>query len=805
MSRVFMAEEVSLGRKVVVKVLPPDLGAAVNVVRFRREIHLAARLQHPLIVPVLAAGVSNGLPYYTMPFIEGESLRARLTRAGELPVQETARILRDILSALAYAHEHGVVHRDIKPENVLLTGQHAVVADFGVAKALSAATNSGSSLTSVGLALGTPAYMSPEQAAGDPSTDQRADLYAVGAMAYEMLTGYKVFSERSPQAMLAAHAIETPEPIAKRRSSVPGPLSNLIMRALEKRPADRPQSASEMLGELEAAVTPSGSIQQTVQTPSTRSRSGTRSAVLGALALAAALLVVSTRYWFGRNRSAATSESVPVSTGAIATVAVLPFANTSGNANEEYFSDGMTDELAHALSRLPGLRIAGRTSSYSFKGKSASAQEIGKALDVAGVVEGSVRRAGDRVRLNAQLTSTSDGKILWSDEYESRDADVFAVQDSITKAIVTAVAPTLRGDQTNSIAERSRGTTDPEAYDLFLQGHYLWVKRGPEQLLRAVDFFSRAIAKDPQFARAHAGLALTYGLLPSYTGMDRDSVYGLGYAQARQAVLLDSALPDAHLAFGLLSFHQGRFSEAETHMRHVLALQPTNAQAHLWRGDALLNLARSEEALREQREALSIDPLNPVYLNDAGVALYSLRRFPEAIAYGRRAIGLAPYLGVAYQALANSYLFAGMPDSALALLFRGQKIDPRQTWWHSNLMYAYAAAGRWSDAAREYTAILKEPAGEARDADLVTAAMVIGDREQALSIIERGAQRGGVFTGNNYGCDPFFDSLKPEPRYRKALAALGHPICPGMSPFPVKPPPPEVFQRIKTAESIGRT
>lgn len=238
--------------------LPPDLAATVNVERFRREIQLAARLQHPHIVPVLAAGISNGLPYYTMPLIEGESLRALLARSGELPVHEAAKILRDVLSALAYAHAHGVVHRDIKPDNVLLTDHHAVVADFGVAKALSASTNPGSSLTSLGVALGTPAYMAPEQATADPTTDHRADLYAVGAMAYEMLTGHQVFSARSPQAMLAAHAIEKPEPIDKRRPSVPPALSSLIMRSLEKHAADRPQSAGEMLADLEAAVTPSG-------------------------------------------------------------------------------------------------------------------------------------------------------------------------------------------------------------------------------------------------------------------------------------------------------------------------------------------------------------------------------------------------------------------------------------------------------------------------------------------------------------------------------------------------------------------
>ena len=251
MSRVFLAQEMALQRTVVVKVLPPDLAASVNLKRFNREIRLEAKLQHPHIVPVLTAGVAGGLSYYVMPFIQGETLGERLDRMGELSIPETVRILCDILSALAHAHKQGVVHRDIKPDNILLTEDHAVVADFGIAKALSSATDPGSSLTSGGIALGTPAYMSPEQASGDPSTDHRADIYSVGAMAYQMLTGSPVFTGRSPQAIFAAHAIQRPQPITSGHPEIPPRLAELIMRSLEKRPDDRPQSAREMLAELD--------------------------------------------------------------------------------------------------------------------------------------------------------------------------------------------------------------------------------------------------------------------------------------------------------------------------------------------------------------------------------------------------------------------------------------------------------------------------------------------------------------------------------------------------------------------------
>jgi serine/threonine protein kinase len=268
MSRVFLAEEAALARKVVVKVLPPELGAGVNAERFRREIQLAAGLQHPHIVPLLTAGQAGELFYYTMPFIQGDSLRTRLARERELPITDAVRILRDVTDALAHAHEQGVVHRDIKPDNVLISGKHAVVTDFGVAKAISAATGP-SALTSAGVALGTPAYMAPEQAAADPHTDHRADLYAVGAMAYEMLAGQPPFAGMSPQMMLAAHVTQAPDPVTKRRTAVPEALASLVMRCLEKKPADRWQSAEELREQLELLATPSGGMTPTAARPAT--------------------------------------------------------------------------------------------------------------------------------------------------------------------------------------------------------------------------------------------------------------------------------------------------------------------------------------------------------------------------------------------------------------------------------------------------------------------------------------------------------------------------------------------------------
>jgi serine/threonine-protein kinase len=276
MSRVFLAEEVRLGRRVVVKVLPPDMAAGVSVDRFEREIQLAAKLQHPHVVPLLSAGSSDDLLYYIMPFIEGESLRAKLAREGELPVAEVLKILRDVLDALAYAHRHQVVHRDIKPDNVLLSEGHALVTDFGVAKAVAESTGK-HTLTSMGVALGTPAYMAPEQATADPHTDHRADIYAVGAMAYEMLSGRPPFAATTAQAMLAAHVTEAPEPVTKHRTTVPAALNELILRCLEKKPADRWQKADELIPHVAAMLTPTGGTTPLRPNPTQRSRGKMRS------------------------------------------------------------------------------------------------------------------------------------------------------------------------------------------------------------------------------------------------------------------------------------------------------------------------------------------------------------------------------------------------------------------------------------------------------------------------------------------------------------------------------------------------
>src|SRR5256714_4940239 len=431
MALVFVARDEALGRDVVVKILMPELAQTLNVERFTREIKLVARLQQANIVPVLSAGTAGALPFYSMPFIEGLNLRQRMDK-GSPSLHEAVRILGDIARALEFAHDHGVVHRDIKPENVLLSGGTAVVTDFGIAKALNAAQTQPSdlTLTARGTSLGTPGYMSPEQAAGD-EVDARADIYAWAVLAYELIAGAHPFADKkTAQQLIAAQISQKPRAIGELKPNLPAPLASLIMRALAKEPADRPQSAHELVHALDESA------------PMTAATNRRIALIAVAVVLFAATIALRGQIAQTLHLSGASAGATPP----ISTLAVLPFANTSGNPQDEYFSDGMTDELARALSRLPQLRVASHTSSYAFKGRAVPVQQIGRALNVGRLVEGTVRRAGNRLRITAQLTDANTGLVVWTNGFERPADSVFKVQDELTKAIVTELEPRLRGE-----------------------------------------------------------------------------------------------------------------------------------------------------------------------------------------------------------------------------------------------------------------------------------------------------------------------------------------------------------------------
>jgi serine/threonine-protein kinase len=798
MATVYLARDLRHDREVAVKVLEPHV-APTGAERFLREIRIAARLTHPHVLGVHDSGESDGRLYYVMPYVEGETLRARLTRDGALPLADAVRLTRELADALAYAHEHGVVHRDLKPENVLLSGGHAVVADFGIAKAIAAATSSGDrpehdsardlqtgGLTATGVAIGTPAYMAPEQMIGDGTMDHRVDLYALGLIAYELLTGAHPFTGRTAHALATAQLTERPAPLPERRADVPPAIASLVMQLLAKNPEARPESAGDVLRVLEGVV--AGSV-----IPQRRRR---RVPIAVALAMALIAGAAGASYYIVRSQRAHAAGPGPAASRMIA---VLPFTNTSGSADDDYFTDGLTDELAGELAHVPGLRLAGRTSTYAFKGRAVPATEIGKALGVGALVEGTVRRSGDRLRVTAQLVRAADGTVLWDSAYESRSRDVFAVQDSLTHAVVASLAPTLAGPDVRAdsgsgavVVNVDRGTKDAEAYELYLKGRYYWHERGAENIARSVTFFQQAIARDPRFARAYAGLALAYDVLDVYIPDPSDSVTPRIQASARQAVTLDSTLADAQIAMALGLQRRFRYADAEAHFRVALRIEPSNVHAHHSFGFMLIDVGRTDSAIAQLRKATQLDPLAKSAGAALAEALINARRFREAEDESRRVLAIDSTFSLALYSLGGAQEFGGQPDSAVRTLELGVRLYPDLLALQGRLLFAYAAASRWTDVER-MRAALRQPNGDHSGGVLPALAdYVLGDPKPLMHLITTETDRRRLFnmleaTAAGEGCNPAVDPLWADDRYRAVMGSLGVGPCPIARPWAFPP------------------
>jgi serine/threonine protein kinase/TolB-like protein/Flp pilus assembly protein TadD len=786
-SRVFVAFETSLGRRVVVKVLPPELAADVNTERFRREIQLAAGLQHPLIVPVLGAGEAGGLLYYTMPFVDGESLRARLEREGELPINEAVRILRDVAEALAHAHARGVVHRDVKPGNVLLVGSHALVADFGVAKALNAASAAGT-LTSPGVALGTPTYMAPEQAMADPKVDHRADIYALGAVAYEMLTGRSPFSGVSAQAMLAAHATQTPDAVTTYRPSTPRALAQVVMRCLEKHPADRWQSAGELVHQLEAVITSSAAPTPAPATfastgePSgtlERSRRASSRRVMGALAVGA-FLVLAAYVAASRSGPPATvmadvssrppgAASGTAAAAASKTIAVLPFVDMSPGRDNEYFSDGVTEELINALGSVEGLRVASRTSAFAFKGKNADISEIGAKLKVATVLEGSVRKDGNRLRITAQLVNAKDGFRLWSQTYDREMRDVFAIQDELARAIVRALRVRLEGRDSARIAPRQ--TTSLEAYTLYLKGRSFWSKRTGDGMRQAVAYFERAIRIDSAYAPAYAGLADSWNLLAAFGHVAPEMAQAKARAILLKALELDSTLAEAHTGLAWHRRTERDWSGAERAFRRAIELKPSYATARQWYAMHLAQMGRYEEALREIRRAHELDPLSAIISGGVTTVLTFARRYDEAMEQARATLELHPDFHWAYVDLGDVLEKQGRYPEAIAAYRRGAELAPGDPNVAAYLAHALAAAGQRTESRRLLDRLTERP--NTPPTLIARVHVALGEHDEAIAWLERAYESHDLWL--HYLAVLHFDTLAPDPRFKRLLKRIGLP------------------------------
>ena len=759
MARVFLATETALRRRVVVKVLPPEATADISVERFRREIQLAAGLQHPHIVPLLTAGVAGDILYYTMPLVDGESLRAKLVRDGQLSLSEALPILRDVADALVYAHARGLVHRDIKPDNVLLSGNHALVTDFGVAKAMSVATVD-STLTAAGIALGTPAYMAPEQAAGESDVDARADLYALGCTAYEMLCGRAPFTGSLRQ-VIAKHITDPPEPIAMHRADVPPALRDLVMRMLEKVPADRPASAQVFIDALDALWIPSRRSTLTnspVRRLSFRSPAFVGLSVVAVGALAALLFL-----------RRATNAASRASASNASSVAVLPLSAVGGDTANAYYADGMTEAMISALAAVHGLRVTPRASAFALKGTKLSARDIGGALHVSTLLEGSVQRAGDRIRIAVELTSVDRDSVLWSGTYDGNRRDVFAMQDSIAKAVV---AKLLAETAPRVATIVRRATAKPEAYDLYLQGRALANTFSFENLMRSLEFYRRAIALDSSFALPYAGIANTYENLAD-TYLAPLDVNPKGKEAALEALALDSMLAETHAELGFIrSGFDYAYAAAERVVRRALELNPSLAYAHTLKSYLLLETGNRAAAIREMDESRRLDPLSPLIALYGDMAAALIGDYERLVRNVRIDLAQDPTNEMLAGLLAYGYAGMGQRDSALVLLRRTPCTIGYSCGFEGVTFARLGDRASALERIRQLEAISKQRYVPADCVAWIYAEL--GDSDAAITWLSRAVdQRSAVATYAKAA--PFFARMKDDARFVALVKRTGLP------------------------------
>jgi serine/threonine protein kinase/tetratricopeptide (TPR) repeat protein len=753
LSRVFTAQEKAIGRTVVIKVLPPELSTAVSAERFRREIDVVGRFQHPFIVPLLDAGDAAGVLYFTMPRIEGESLQARLAREGQLPIRDVVRIVRDVLGALAYAHARGVVHRDIKPANILLSDSHALVADFGIARVLGDAAEN-RSLTMTGMALGTPAYMAPEQAAAESRMDHRVDLYAVGVMAYEMLAGSSPFAGSTVQHTMARQLTHEPAQLGEVRPAIPAELAVLVHSLLAKRPADRPQTAANALSSLESL----GSLDSR-PTPAPTQRAWSRWGIAAAAVPVVAIILIA-RPW-SAGRGAVGTLDAPISS-----IAVMPLESPPLEQEYAYLADVLTDDLINALTRIPGLRTISRNSVFAFKGNALGTRALGDTFDVDALLTGRVWRRGDGQRVLLQLARVETDSTMWSGTFDGALLDNTSLLDSI----VRAVTGTMRMVTSSTAPSHAPplGAIDEEALDLTQRGRALVYARSG--LETALTYFGRALEIDSTLSGAWAGKAMAHMIIANDSARGKSEDWELGRRAALRAIQLDSAAADARAALAMIRMTYDRdWVGAETEMSQAIAIRPGYADAHHWRALLLAFQGRMADALTEIGIARELDPLSNSIRNNQHRILLLGGRHDEVVRDLRALVDVdSAWISGLAHALANT----GDYSAAIAAHQRGLAASRRSPEQLLSYARTLALAGRRAEATVIADSLRRDSNTRLRPILLASVYVALGRRDDAIKLLQQGVEEQRDLWILELGVSPTWNSLRPDPRFERLLTQL---------------------------------
>jgi serine/threonine-protein kinase len=718
MATVYLADDLKHRRKVAIKVLRPELTEVLGPERFDREIQIVAGLNHPHILQLYDSGAAP-LLWFSMPYVRGESLRQKLSRERQLPIEQAIDLVRQVASALDHAHAHGLIHRDIKPENILLHEGEAMVSDFGIAFASGEAGKRGSGegerLTGTGIMLGTPAYMSPEQASGERTLDARSDVYSLACVLYELLAGEPPYTGPTAQAVIAKRFIDPIPRVRRLRATVSPAVEQAIVKALATTPADRFPSAAAF---VEALTAPDS---EQLRSPS---------------------------------------------------VAVLPFRNLSADPENEFFADGITEDVIAQLSKIRSLKVISRTSVMQFKNREQSLREIGATLQVATLLEGSVRRAGDRVRIVAQLIDAEADQHLWAETYDRRLTDIFAIQTDVALQIASALEAELSPGERTRI--RRKPTSDVRAYQLYLQGRYCYSRYTEESMRKGIEYFQQAIAIDPDYALAHTGVALAYAELAAGASgglLKPDLAFQEGMEAVNKALALDGDLGEAHSVLALLKFtHDFDWAGAEAEFKLALQLNPGAADIYDHYGWLCGAQERWDEALALGKRAQELDPL--VHRVDVATTLLRAGRYQEALEAALRCVEFEPDFPRGRSTLGWAYLKGGMPEQGLAELEQAAALAPDVTMYRAQLGQAYAMTGKTANA-QEVLRQLEQLSQERYVSPYHMAYVYtgLGEADRAMDFLERAFEERAGYVHGIKGSF-LFTTLHSHPRFQALLRKM---------------------------------
>jgi len=722
MGSVYKVFDKKIKEEVALKILRPEIASDKKTIeRFSNELKLARKIRHENICQMYDINEEEGTHYITMEYVPGEDLKSFIRRVGQLPVGKTISIVKQVCEGLSEAHRLRVIHRDLKPQNIMIDKEgNARIMDFGIARSIK-----GKGITGAGMMIGTPEYMSPEQVEGK-DVDQRSDIYSLGVNLYEMVTGQVPFEGDTPFAIGIKHKSETPKDPREINSQIPEDLSQVILKCMEKKRERRYQTDEVLLSDLIKMVEPK---TETIRVPEWKN-----------------------------------------------SIAVLPFADLSPKKDQEYFCDGITEEIINSLSKLEDLRVVARTSSFSFKGKNIDIREIGRKLNVETLLEGSVRKARDRLRINAQLINVVDGYHLWSERYDRKMEDVFAIQDEISQAIVDNLKIKLLAAE--KAVFKKRYTENIEAYNLYLKGRYYWNKWTAEGYRKSVEHYQRALQVEPNLALAYAGLADAYSSLTSsaVVGLSPKEQIPMAKEAALKALELDDTLAEAHTSLAEIKLsYEYEWTAAEREFRRALELNPSLTNALHRYSHLLIALRRIEESLAVSLRALELDPLDP----EMGVHLawhyYNARQYDEAIEVCQRTIEIDPNFHEIYWFLGLVYEGKDMFADAITALQKALSLSGGSTVERAALGHVYGRAGM-RDKAEKILEELSELSKQ-RHVSCLNFALVYASqdrKDQAVEFLEKGYRERSTWMPY-IGVDPRLEPLQSNARFKDLLRRMNLP------------------------------